>query len=302
MDEISLTGIAETQKERQTIVKPLEEYLWRLNFSKAYEEQQYGGVVERGFHPSGLVNSECWRQLALEFLECPKVDGEWEIPHLTRRVFDNGHSVHERLQGYLQGISKIPELGVVLKGTWKCRSCGKYHGDNSTGPIVEPEVCECSCKSFKYKEWRLRHKELRITGKTDGILQFAFDKSHVLLEIKSINTFSFQNLRGVLDEHKVQINLYMWLSGIHRALFIYEDKNNQRIQEYSVDFDSNVIAPIIKQLEEVNALLDKGLLPDVLPNKNAQKAKDRNKVCKQCVFRDHCETFEIPDWFKETLK
>ena len=49
------------------------------------------------------------------------------------RIYDNGHGIHNRWQGYLEGAG-------VLRGCWRCcnPSCGKAYGLESKLGIYPP--------------------------------------------------------------------------------------------------------------------------------------------------------------------
>ncbi len=109
------------------------------------------------------------------------------------RIFDTGHSLHERWAKYFE------EIGV-LRGVWLCSNnfCrywsdeGIYIGGpkpdengqiNNLSPreygkghrigFFKPKSCICGCKDFIYKEIRVESKELNFRGHCDQILDFS---------------------------------------------------------------------------------------------------------------------------------
>ena len=120
----------------------------------------------------------------------------------TVRIFDSGHSMHDRWAKYWE------EIGV-LRGIWECKNpcCrlwddeGNYKGDSDSCPFVvpehggkpsdeplspprkygkedklgafKPERCVCGCQDFEYHEITVYDKELNFRGHVDQIIDFS---------------------------------------------------------------------------------------------------------------------------------
>lgn len=93
----------------------------------------------------------------------------------VRRIFDNGHGMHERIQNYLK------KDGVLLMD-----------------------------------EVPLFNGEYEIQGHTDGILKMEDEKHCEVLELKSINSRQFQNLKEPLQDHRAQAQVYIFCLEEHR--------------------------------------------------------------------------------------
>lgn len=260
-----------------------------LNSDKQYEESAYGGVIERGFHPSSILHGECKRRGVYKYLNVEIDDDVIGVVPALRKIFDNGHEVHDRLQRYATMMVRMKNPRMVLLGSWKCKGCGYVHSPDKEVAYPQGLVCpKCSSDRWKYNEFRLRNKKYRITGKRDG--KFLIDgKLRVLWEIKSINGIQFSKLKGPLEKHIKQLMFYLWLdkqqTGKDAAsigLFTYECKNTQRDVLYTVELDMKKIKGEIRWLEQANSYIDNKQLPP----------KEPQNGCKDCEYKKTCKRAE----------
>jgi CRISPR/Cas system-associated exonuclease Cas4 (RecB family) len=290
-DVLKKESVFEENDEKVPILETMDNFLFSLNENNEYNEETYGDEYVQSFHPSKLIDEKCLRRMALDFFGAPQMDGEYEIGPKLRRVFDNGHKVHSRLQRYFQLYSRTPKAIFKLLGRWECRGCSKIIEDKTI--IDEPEKCpHCGYKEFKYKEWKISIPELRTAGKVDGILRFEQGGIHqipdLLLEIKSASTFVYQKLREPKPEHIIQFNMYLKTLKLKEGVFIYEDKNNQNWKAFYLQYNAGRIKKVLKDLGIVNSLLNDRKLPPITKEK---------ELCKKCTFRKSCRTYKIPkDW------
>lgn len=264
----------------QSVDDEVKKFLWSLNSNAQYEEDQYGGVKEQGFHPSGVAAGKCMRMGVYEYLGVAPDEDFLGIDPKTRLIFDNGHDVHDRWQTYFTLMSERPNSPIQLVGSWKCKGCGHvYSPDKEIPKPKKGTKCPvCGSTRIKYNEFRIRDKKLRITGKFDGKL-LIFGKPH-LLEIKSINTFSISRLVGPMEKHKKQVSLYQYCDNKDPVLFLYEDKNMQDVKWFLHHYNKKFIKDELAWLEEVNTYVTKQVLPD----------KDAGgKQCLKCAFRRRCK-------------
>ena len=166
----------------------------------------------RCFHPSSLYSPP--RELYWHYLE----GDTQEFDSRTLRIFDNGHHVHQRLQGYLK------EAGILL----------------------ESEVPVAS-------------EEYEIRGHTDGIIKI--NGMEGLLEIKSMNARNFHSAYEPKPDHLIQVNVYMFCAGIPRACLLYECKDDQRLKEFFVKQDPEILNPVLAKIRYVQECLRKGVEP-----------------------------------------
>ena len=217
---------------------------------KYLEDQQpdLEGGHRRGFvfHPSQITRDACPRKLQIEFLT-NAIGNNWivgakPIDGRLRRIFDNGTMTHRRLQKYLKDMSAFPEYGVNLV--------------QEEAPIFEPIY--------------------RIGGHTDGIIEINGER--FILEIKTINSYGFNKLKEPYAKHVDQAHLYMYCTGIKKALFFYEDKNTQKVKDFVVDFDPVIMSIILEKL---------GAIKEAIINKRLVESE--YLTCNKCDFKDICK-------------
>ena len=170
--------------------------------------------------------ASCARSLVYSLNETQKKPEE---PRMLR-ILDNGNYFHERIEHYVKELAKQNKIKIVIM------------------------------------EERKMDTELNFTGKCDSVVQFqnvlAVKDQDVLLEFKSCNTKKFQMLTQPLDEHIWQVHAYMLLFNVHKALIIYEDKNQHDVKEFLVERNEEMINKIKTKIQMVNRHFKEGTLPD----------------------------------------
>ena len=150
------------------------------------------------YHPSSF--GRCLRKMQYElYEEMGYIKGEHDKKsNETLRIFDTGHSMHNRWANYFSDIG-------VLRGYWHCKNkmcyvfkddgslllndiCNskefyqkhgsrKYGYDNLIG-CHKPKSCVCGCSDFDYHEISVENSDLNFHGHADQILDFSnFDVS-----------------------------------------------------------------------------------------------------------------------------
>jgi hypothetical protein len=226
-----------------------------------------------GLHPSAMV-SKYWCHRASYF----HLKGNHPAPEPRKfsreLIFAQGHAIHDTWQTWFY------EMGT-LYGSWQCRECSNYWTDLSPARCIN-----CGSDRVKYKEVPIVHKDLMITGHSDGWLKGFGDD--LMLEIKSVGAGTFmwldkgawfandqsfdtawKNLTSPFESHVAQIQLYMEvlnLSGVtdvpNEAVVLYEAKPTQAVKEFIVRRDTWAIQHIIDGAKLVVDSLSKNTAPD----------------------------------------
>lgn len=207
-------------------------------------------------------------------------------------IFEEGHAIHEKWQGWLR------EAGV-LAGTWECMGCGsRWHA-------VSPDSCDgCGYLDVVYREVPIHSDEYRIIGHADGEIQDSQGKA--LLEIKSVGLGSlrwenptlfnaytsgevkfedlFKNIKKPFASHIRQGSLYMLCTGIHTIVFVYEWKPTQEVKEFVVEFQQELIQPVLDGCKEVIKHLDM----DIVPERPQWATTPTANGCKFCPYKKVC--------------
>lgn len=290
---MALKSVFSAMKKEGYVAKELDMYLLSLN-NKGNDR-----AIDVNA-PSQATN--CMRANYYARMQYEK-DGN-SIDARTRRIFDNGTGVHDRLQAYLK----------------------------DQGMLILDEV-------------PLRNDELNIQGHTDGFLQLTPNEIGIL-EIKSINTNQFSQLKDAKEDHKIQALVYLYCAEerrkylqdtykttgefesseaerikyfkslythltdgnkytreeklqhkveehlkaddilyttrrpVDKVIVVYEDKNDQNIKEFCVKRDEEKLNWVIDRYKFLNGSIASKTIPD-------REGKGKSAPpCRWCNYRD----------------
>lgn len=227
---------------------------------------------------------------------CPREEAIASIHKIIRKdeantdlslVFATGTALHECLQNLI-----LPKINVLL-GEWVCLGCREIFGglqDNK--PIWEclvprPKQCDCGSSEFRYKEQFFLDEEYRIGGHPDGFLQLPDKEGIGLLEIKSVSPEgSFTARRAPFKKHILQVQTYLWLTGLPWASILYWNKGENSINcfiEHEILRDEQIIDTIKETAREIWDAIDSRILPEreICATINSPRART-------CQVRDIC--------------
>jgi hypothetical protein len=246
------------------------------------------------FHPSAW--GSCLRKMAYQYYNEQEHFADKkgiDVDCRMQRVFDNGHSVHERWQNYLDDAG-------ILRGWWKCPNplCGKTYGEENPIGIFNPLRtvpdfhCECgNNKKLRYEEVLVKSEECyNFEGHCDAVVDLSNNPQKrnnqfdvFVVDFKSMKDEYFGELVEAKHEHVVQVHIYMWLLNIQSAVVLYENKDNQALKECFVPRDEELIEKIKQQ-----AIWLRGKLQNrELPFKPAGYSRTKFP-CGWCEFRSLC--------------
>jgi len=213
---------------------------------------------KKTFHPSGLLN--CERKQVAVILYWQKAK-----PNFTPKlldIFDNGHYVHDRIQKEMIAAGLVPQRNMWFP-----------HWSRS---IYKPYTCEVP---IRYDPWLL-------SGTCDAII--IYNKKYYIVEIKSMNDWSFNQLRKPHDDHYCQGQAYLKMSEqtlkieIAGIIYLYENKNDQRRKEFLIEKDEVYLKKLaMKLLRLKKNYVEKNKVP------NRQFEKDSTD-CEQCDMAEWC--------------
>lgn len=187
------------------------------------------------------------------------------FPGRILRLFDTGKREELRLTTDLRNI------GIEL-----------YDADPDTGEQI----------NVKYGRW--------IGGSLDGMARkvpLGGDRWHVV-EMKTHNDKQFQILKkkGVQESHRkhyIQMQIYMHLTGVDRALYVAKNKNDEEIYTERIHHDPALAAYELQRADRIS--LSRGR-PTPIANNPADYR------CKLCPFHGLCYTGDTPDKNCRTCK
>lgn len=163
-------------------------------------------------------------------------------------------------------------------------------------------------------ELKLKHEELRISGRSDAIiwnymkdpeavpegdqeielykptddgdeLVYKGPASNVLIvEFKSIKSRNYEKYLPKTKpkkEHEMQLQLYFYLTGIREGMVYYENKDTQEQKYYHVKYNQDIVDEVVNDIRFVIQHIDAGTLPD-------REYQPNDFQCRYCDFRDLC--------------
>jgi len=137
-----------------------------------------------------------------------------------------------------------------------------------------------------------------VAGRADAIL--CINNENYVLDIKSINSMVFKNLREPKLENVYQIQLYLHYFRIKKGILLYIDKDQQDMKEFLVDYDPNLVQNILKEFMILKEKIEKNIVPERLSD------YPQNWQCQYCQFKKICELAgkESVNWeeFKKKIK
>lgn len=214
-------------------------------------------------HPSQICKRDwCPRSSMYEILKTP-VEKTKTHSFQTLNIFKTGHDIHAKWQGWLErsGVMKESELPIF-------------------------------------------NEEHHIKGSADGLIQDVFGRA--ILEIKSVGVGTvrvenpdlykkyesgdinsdelWKHIRQPFSTHLRQINLYMYATGIHQGIILYEWKPNQACKEFDIKFQPALITHILAAAALVKQHLTEGTIID----RPSWATDNENKTCKACPYKNEC--------------
>lgn len=288
-------------------------------FGKCLRMMQYQRYEERGLikgEPGGIdthilrtfgnghAMHDRWRTY---FEGLGILRGYWRCQNPLCAATDNNGTIDPKIS--IADLMADPGHWLKLRRTY---------GTEELQGCFRPEQCICGWKKFHYMEIDVVDKDLNFAGHCDIILDFShFDpakwqgekklynpddlpKSNVVVDMKSINHFDFQNVAkgNPHDYYQVQLMIYANVLKCDYGILLYENKNNMRTAAFKVPRSEDYLWPqIVKQANLMNDVVDSTdeygeplcLLPPPRPFD-----KD-SKDCDWCAYKQICHSSPIWD-------
>lgn len=241
-------------------------------------------------HPSEICKSDtCRRAIYYRLIDEPADLTNPDIGFHLQRVFDEGHDIHNKYQGWLWDMG-------VLYGVWECVVCDRVWFARS--PV---ECISCGAPKYKlrYKEVPVESKEHMLAGKADGLVEPG------LIEVKSVGlgTLRFEApgfhdkfykgewtlqetwnaIKRPFPTHIRQGMLYSFMKGGLDVIFIYEWKPSQTVKEFVVKFDESIVNPILEVCLDIKWAVEKRR-----PVDRPHWAEPKHKECRACPYKGTC--------------
>ena len=265
---------------------------------KTMESVKHKPVPMKGdYQRSSNLSRVCPREIQLQ--KRLNVSAEAIVDAKLSWIFNTGHAIHHQFQEvYLQ------TLGDVFQGWWGSNDgedlqVGEELNDSLKNKwIAKPK----DGKDYHYVELEFCNEEYRLTGHCDGVLVWGEDDVEIF-ELKTISSRGFKTvdpneMGSPKPEHVLQVNAYMWLTGLERARIVYVNKDMntmlpKAICEHVIDRDESVISEIKELLKKcINASDSEPSRNEALYEKHSDCKTKSSYRAKDCAFRTEC--FKCP--------
>lgn len=201
--------------------------------------------------PSAIAG--CERQAAFQFLG---VQGKKRKDPELQAVFDQGHWVHHRWQYNFLDMQAIMPHRIQVLGI--------------EAPVIMPKLyvagsLDISCKVHSPEKNRW-HKWV--------------------IDVKSINDFGFAHIyrtRTPKEEHVRQLIAYMRAKKIRRGALLYDNKNNQNVHIFPVQFDPEEWSEVSRWCKRVVKMMERQEVPPMHPD-----CDHGNFLYGKCPFKSIC--------------
>ena len=229
---------------------------WLVNHVYAHlsKDDSQRRIGSGWFHPSSL-SVKCDALLAFEFLGAPK---RTDLDPRTQHIFSVGHDRDRTWKRWLRESG----LSLVSEDRSDCARCGILDVDGR-------HICIPSA---------------RIRGECDDVVRNPFTLAPSIFEFKTMNDWQHKSLAMPLPEHVIQVHPYMHAKAILSAVIVYENKNDQKLKSYTVNFDHDTWLWIVERCQRILDLLSRDFAPERTPTSFETS----------CDFFPICSTAEFP--------
>lgn len=281
-----LSRVREAAPKPEDSISDIADAFWKFLSARGGKKDSRRAV---GYHPSAMGKFCPRLEILRHFFPKPEVE---HVDPSLQMIFDWGSSWQDWVRDHYFG-----PMGI-LWGTWKCVGCGRLE-DGSFLPhpcakcfgtrVYEPKVGGF----WHYIEPGGVNREWDIPWHSDGylILSKKQDGQKELLEIKTINAYGFKQLRRPDPYYVVQVNLYLWLTGLRVCWVTYWTKEDKQVppKVFKVEFDQRVVDEILRQIViHKRAWPEKRLCEGVCKTDQEDRAVD-------CAWRGECFRKDIEE-------
>lgn len=232
-----------------------------MSTNKANNEKRVAEGRIGKFYPSSV--GRCRRSIAYQMLGYPGKP----IPGRNLLIMENGTWFHERMEHTFKqmGVLIAPELKLTdsdlrISGrsdaiVWNWLKTGEVENDT----------------------------DIVLTDPDNNIVYEGPQSDVLIVELKSINNKNYEKLPKTKPkkEHNMQLQLYMYLTGIRQGVVYYENKDNQEQKYFYVTYDQEVVDKVVGDIRYIIEHIDANKLPE----------RDFAPIsfdCKYCDFYELC--------------
>jgi hypothetical protein len=291
---VALKNVFSTMK-KTGLVKQLDQYLLKQS-----NNENDGDRKNETNSPSGALGCCRANYYQRQGIAKDSIDAR------VRRIFDNGHKMHERIQGYLadMGVLLMDEVPLV-NDEWEIQG----HTDgilDMLRTMTEIEILELkSINSRQFsalKDAKEEHKaqahvyifvaeEHRKHLKATYPTYQEFHKSRLSRRKKYAQRYQHltdgakytraQKIKHKVNQHmKMDDILYDVVKPITKAIILYECKDTQEMKEFPITFSNEVMQPVLDKYKINNEAWKTKTLP-------CRECKNKSEG-RWCSYVNHC--------------
>ena len=232
-----------------------------LKFLKSVMTRGAETTERKGLHASAVIVSDdkfCYRQQLLS-LYYKQLQGE-QTPVGLKRIFSEGDAIHEKWQRLF-----------IRGGLCKPLDCDFSRFADEYDLSYTPDII-CA---------------LPVDMKLSSVYDDSIPKDDYIVEIKSVNTFTFKKQKYHASGRK-QCQLYMYLTGIHKGIVLCDDKNTQEFKVYKYEYNPSEIAPYIRRLEQIQECKERLINKHKMVARHSKCTGYNCKMAQSCPMREVC--------------
>jgi len=238
--------------------------------------------VETGYMPKGVCPSCNW---ARDVRQCTSCDKIFTLPKM--------YPIQERQHGKEGCSCGNNEFRSIELSCSDERICRWPSG------VDDPKKDCGQCQywgRWRYIEMSADVPEWGILGHVDGIIEK--DGEDCILDIKTMNPFTFAKLDAAIEKHVSQVNIYMWGAGLKKAFLLYMNKSSGEMKTFEVPFLQPIINRVKRRITSVNkAVKDLEAPMGVCDHHRDERAKS-------CQYSDICfkDVEYVTNYIKENTE
>lgn len=296
---MALSNVFSAMKREGYVIRPLDLYLLSLN----KEDNDRAINVNAPSQVGTCMRARFYARTGEE-QDANSVDAR------TRRIFDNGTYFHIRIQGYLkeQGMLLMDEvpvhnyeyniqghtdgilsLNVVEDGVLELKSINNAGFTQLKGPKEEHKkqgLVYIFCLESRRLFLQSKYKTQEDFDRSLPIRKAQYRKLYQ--HLKGGRKFTrAQKIAYQVGLHvKMDKILYSLKKPITKAIFLYENKDNQEMKEYCVSSQEaeskKLMREILEEYEYINECVESGTVP---PREGTNKS---SSPCRWCNYKSAC--------------
>ncbi len=134
--------------------------------------------------------------------------------------------------------------------------------------------------------FELKMRDYIISGRVDDIILLKSENKKILVEVKSIGELN--GLNDAKQQHKMQLQLYMFATNIRDGVLLYVDKKNLRSKIFKIDYDEAEALKVLERFSILHSYLKDG----VIPEPEAKLDVHKSWMCRFCEYKDECNKID----------